>query len=81
MMSQLGSLLSGYLVQCAAYSQLTMILSGSLALAADMARELEVVTEEANELLSYIDINVAGMRKLLKQHDKQVIHLEWLYVP
>ncbi|EEQ98158.1 hypothetical protein Pmar_PMAR001973 [Perkinsus marinus ATCC 50983] len=71
-MSQLGSLLSGYLVQCAAYSQLTMILSGSLALAADMARELEVVTEEANELLSYIDINVAGMRKLLKQHDKQI---------
>lgn len=37
-----------------------------------MARELETVTEEANKLLAYIDINVAGMRKLLKQHDKQV---------
>ncbi|KAF4729862.1 hypothetical protein FOZ63_001820, partial [Perkinsus olseni] len=71
-MSQLGGLLSGYLVQCAAYSQLTMILSGSLALGMDLARELETVTEEANKLLAYIDINVAGMRKLLKQHDKQI---------
>ncbi|KAF4674074.1 hypothetical protein FOL47_009753 [Perkinsus chesapeaki] len=71
-MSQLGRSLNGYLIQCAAYSQLTMIFSASLSLGMDLAHELETVTQEANKLLAYIDINVAGMRKLLKQHDKQV---------